>query len=218
MHVDGSALELRLFTQKCRRFLRVPEPPRISRKEQRCSKCLRKDKNGEMLLQVHMVWVTFLSFPNNCFMPSSCSISGKVQTTSEGSSRHPVLAKEVLPRHPSLSNQTQHLSFPTGATVWWPLQTKYQTWYSAEHATNKLDSKEPFAEAPGSHPIRYFIGTTNCFCCSGCCSLASIPHWLQGNVGFLKALQTPRAVCCPSACLNHSKAQGRPCLGLECPC
>lgn len=25
-------------------------------------------------------------------------------------------------------------------------------------------------------------------CCNRCCSLASIPHWLQGNVGFPKAI------------------------------
>lgn len=65
----------------------------------------KKSKNREILLQIRMVWVKFLSFPNNCFKPSSCSISGKVQTTSEGSSRHPVLAKEEVPKHPFIPQQ-----------------------------------------------------------------------------------------------------------------
>lgn len=165
---------------KCRRFLNVSEPPRISRKNQRCSKCLRKGKNGEMPLQIHMVWVKFHSFPNNCFRPSSCSISGKVQTTSEGSSRHPFLAKEVVPRHPFIPQQPD----PASVLSHWGhcLVTPSNQMPNRKFCwpRHELSSKEAFAEAPRPHPMLYFTGTTTCFCHSGCCSMAPVPHWLQG--------------------------------------
>lgn len=138
--------------------------------------CLRKGKNGEMLLQNLMLWVQFPSFPNSCFRPSSCSISGKVQTTSEGKIRHQVLAKEQqgVSHHPFVAQQAAPAAiFSHGGHC--PVDPSKQRPNQAVLLTALwagCTERVSLAGAPVSHAIQRCMEATTRFCCSECCSMA----------------------------------------------
>lgn len=132
-----------------------------------------------MLLQIRMVWVKFPSFPNKYFRPSSCSISGKVQTTSERSMRHlgfsqgagrcwPVHSfSSKQPRAAILSHQshstceaTEHRDmWKAGAGAQQSFRCLLSTWCEADVWAGR-EQQGP-AQAFGSRPPLFFCHSLN---------------------------------------------------------
>jgi len=133
-----------------------------------------------------MIWVQFPSFPSSCFRPNSCSISGKVQTTSERSIRHPVLGNELGDGassciHSPASSPSSH-PVPLMPLSGGPLHPNAKPGNSADHAMNELHSKRvltPFniAWVPQLAAVAVDVAPQQAISC-----------WSQGSVGFRKAL------------------------------